>query len=88
MKKINSSVLSNPTSGDFAEVVSNVSRLNHQNVNKLVGYCTEHDQHLLVYEFHGNGSLYDFLYMSDEFSRPLTWNTRVKIVLGSAQALE
>ncbi|KMZ57867.1 Kinase [Zostera marina] len=88
VKKINSSVLSNPTSGDFAEVVSNVSRLNHQNVNKLVGYCTEHDQHLLVYEFHGNGSLYDFLYMSDEFSRPLTWNTRVKIVLGSAQALE
>lgn len=55
---------------------------------ELVGYCSEHGQHLLVYEFYNNGSLYDFLHLSDEYSKPLTWNTRVKIALGTARALE
>jgi len=43
---------------------------------------------LLIYEFHKNGSLHEFLHLEDEYSKPLTWNTRVKIALGSARALE
>ncbi|KAL0341777.1 UNVERIFIED_CONTAM: protein STRUBBELIG-RECEPTOR FAMILY 6 [Sesamum calycinum] len=58
------------------------------NITELVGYCSEHGQHLLVYEFHRNGSLHDFLHLSDEYSKPLTWNSRVKIALGTARALE
>ncbi|XP_043720076.1 protein STRUBBELIG-RECEPTOR FAMILY 6 [Telopea speciosissima] len=88
VKKIDSSALPSQSSEDFMEVVSNISRLCHPNVTELVGYCSEHGQHLLVYEFHGNGSLHDFLHLSDEFSKPLTWNTRVKIALGTARALE
>ncbi|XP_010273793.1 PREDICTED: protein STRUBBELIG-RECEPTOR FAMILY 6 [Nelumbo nucifera] len=88
VKKIDSSVLPNQSSEDFIEVVSNISRLHHPNVTELVGYCSEHGQHLLVYEFHRNGSLHDFLHLSDEYSKPLTWNTRVKIALGAARALE
>ncbi|KAK9281137.1 hypothetical protein L1049_004030 [Liquidambar formosana] len=86
VKKIDSSAL--PNSEDFTEIVSNISQLHHPNVTELVGYCSEHGQHLLVYEFHKNGSLHDFLHLSDEYSKPLTWNTRVKIALGSARALE
>ncbi|KAJ0988510.1 hypothetical protein J5N97_006866 [Dioscorea zingiberensis] len=88
VKKINSSALPNQSSEDFLELVSNVSRLHHPNLTELVGYCSEHGQHLLVYEFHKNGSLHDFLHVSDEYNRPLSWNTRVKIALGTAQALE
>ncbi|XP_043707581.1 protein STRUBBELIG-RECEPTOR FAMILY 6-like [Telopea speciosissima] len=88
VKKIDSSVLSSQSSEDFIEVVSNISRLHHPNVTELVGYCSEHGQHLLVYEFHRNGSLHDFLHLSDEYSKPLTWNSRVKIALGTARALE
>ncbi|XP_042486572.1 protein STRUBBELIG-RECEPTOR FAMILY 6 [Macadamia integrifolia] len=88
VKKIDSSALPSQSSEDFIEVVSNISQLCHPNVTELVGYCSEHGQHLLVYEFHGNGSLHDFLHLSDEFSKPLTWNTRVKIALGTARALE
>ncbi|CAL5352351.1 unnamed protein product [Camellia sinensis] len=88
VKKINSSALPNHLSEDFMDIVSDVFRLRHPNITKLVCYCSEHGQHLLVYEFHKNGSLYDFLYLSDEFSKPLTWNTRVKIALGTARALE
>lgn len=88
MKKINSSALPNQSSEDFLEVVSNVSRLHHPNLTELVGYCSEHGQHLMVYEFHKNGSLHDFLHISDEYKKPLSWNARVKIALGSARALE
>ncbi|KAL8535733.1 hypothetical protein ACS0TY_011388 [Phlomoides rotata] len=71
-------------SKDFLEIVSEISRLNHPNVVELIGYCCEHGQHLLVYEFYKNGSLH----LADEFSKPLTWNSRVKIALGTARALE
>ncbi|GMH14182.1 hypothetical protein Nepgr_016023 [Nepenthes gracilis] len=87
VKKIDSSVLSRYPE-DFTEIVANISRLHHPNVTELVGYCSEHGQHLLVYQFHKNGSLHDFLHLSDEYTKPLTWNTRVKIALGSARALE
>ncbi|KAJ4951047.1 hypothetical protein NE237_027879 [Protea cynaroides] len=88
VKKIDSSALPSQASEDFMVVVCNISQLCHPNVTELVGYCSEHGQHLLVYEFLGNGSLHDFLHLSDEFSKPLTWKTRVKIALGTAYALE
>lgn len=88
MKKINSSSLPTEASKSFMETVSNIARLHHPNVNELVGYCSEHGQHLLVYEFHKNGSLYDLLHLTDEYSKPLTWNSRVMIALGTARALE
>ncbi|KAK7397493.1 hypothetical protein VNO78_18668 [Psophocarpus tetragonolobus] len=88
VKKIDSSVLPNDLSDDFIEIISNISILHHPNVTELVGYCSEYGQHLLVYEFHKNGSLHDFLHLSDEYSKPLIWNSRVKIALGTARALE
>ncbi|KAK2353400.1 STRUBBELIG-receptor family [Trifolium repens] len=88
VKKIDSSVLPNNLSDDFMEIVSNLSRLHHPNVTELVGYCSEHGQHLLVYEFHKNGSLHDFLHLPDDYIKPLIWNSRVKIALGIARALE
>ncbi|XP_010937237.1 protein STRUBBELIG-RECEPTOR FAMILY 6 [Elaeis guineensis] len=88
VKKINSSALPNQSADDFIELVSNISRLHHPNLTELVGYCSEHGQYLLVYEFHKNGSLHDLLHLSDEYSKPLSWSTRVKIALGSARALE
>ncbi|KAB1218266.1 Protein STRUBBELIG-RECEPTOR FAMILY 7 [Morella rubra] len=88
VKKIDSSALPGELSEAFTEMVSNISQLHHQNVTELVGYCSEHGQHLLVYEFHKNGSLHDFLHLSDDYNKPLTWNTRVKIALGTARALE
>ncbi|KAK1581902.1 hypothetical protein Q3G72_010095 [Acer saccharum] len=88
VKKIDSSALPSELSDDFIEIVSNISHLNHPNVMELVGYCSEYGQHLLVYEYHKNGSLHDFLHLSDEYNKPLIWNSRVKIALGTARALE
>ncbi|XP_022955864.1 protein STRUBBELIG-RECEPTOR FAMILY 6-like isoform X2 [Cucurbita moschata] len=88
VKKIDSAAFPRGLLEDFTEIVANVSQLHHPNVTELMGYCSEHGLHLLVYEFHKNGSLHDFLHISDEYSKPLTWNSRVKIALGTARALE
>nr|TKS02460.1 protein STRUBBELIG-RECEPTOR FAMILY 6-like [Populus alba] len=88
VKKLDSGILPSHMSDDFMEMVSSISLLHHPNVTELVGYCSEHGQHLLVYEFHKNGSLHDFLHLSDEYSKPLIWNSRVKIALGTARALD
>ncbi|CAA7018524.1 unnamed protein product [Microthlaspi erraticum] len=88
VKKIDSSALPHGMTDDFTEIVSKIASLDHPNVTKLVGYCSEHGQHLVVYEFHKNGSLHDFLHLSEEESKALVWNSRVKIALGTARALE
>ncbi|KAK8941255.1 Protein STRUBBELIG-RECEPTOR FAMILY 6 [Platanthera zijinensis] len=88
VKKINSSSLPHQSTEGFIGLVSTISKLHHPNISELAGYCFEHGQHLLVYEFHKNGSLKDLLHLTDEDSNPLNWNDRVKIALGSARALE
>ena len=88
MKKLNITALPSQSSDDFYELVSNISKLHHPNLSELVGYCMEHGKHLLVFDFHRNGSLHDMLHLSDEYNKPLSWNSRVKIALCSARALE
>lgn len=88
VKKLDTSTLSLQRPEDFLEAVSSISRLHHPNITELVGYCTEHEQYLLVYEYFDNGSLYDVLHMADETTRNLSWNIRVKIALGTARVLE
>ncbi|KAK8953922.1 Protein STRUBBELIG-RECEPTOR FAMILY 8 [Platanthera zijinensis] len=87
VKKLDGAALSLQDEDVFLEAVSNISHLRHPNVTALVGYCAEHDQHLLVYEYISNGALHDMLHFSDD-SRTFSWNARVKVALGTARALE
>lgn len=73
---------------DFLHVVEGLSRLQHSNTAELVGYCAEHDQRLLVYEYVSRGTLNELLHFSGENTKGLSWNVRIKIALGSARALE
>ncbi|CAK9162523.1 unnamed protein product [Ilex paraguariensis] len=88
VKKIDSSLFQGEGGVDFTEIVTNISKLHHPNIAEIVGYCSEQGQHMLVYEYFRNGSLHEFLHLSDNFSKPLTWNTRIKIALGTARAVE
>ncbi|KAL8227535.1 hypothetical protein R6Q57_015119 [Mikania cordata] len=54
------------------------------NLVKLIGYCIEDDQRLLVYEFLPRGSLENHLFRR---SLPLPWSIRMKIALGAAKGL-
>ncbi|BAF25835.1 Os09g0559900 [Oryza sativa Japonica Group] len=75
-------------SSDFMDTVNGIAKLRHTNISELVGYCSEPGHYMLVYDYHMNGSLYDFLHLSDDYSRPLTWDTRVRIAACTAHALE
>lgn len=88
VKKLDTSASMSQKDDDFLEVVSNISKLRHSNIVELVGYCVEHSQHLLVYEYMSNGTLHDILHSGDELNKKFSWNVRVRIALGAARALE
>lgn len=88
MKKIDSSHFQRTNSESFSEIVQNISRIRHTNIAELVGFCSEQGHNILIYDYYRNGSLHEFLHMSDDFSKPLTWNTRIRIALGTARAVE
>lgn len=64
--------------------VNFLGELLHPNLVKLVGYCIEDDQRLLVYEYMPRGSLENHLFRR---SLPLPWSIRMKIALGAAKGL-
>ncbi|CAN1295805.1 Serine/threonine-protein kinase PBS1 [Linum perenne] len=64
-----------------------LSLLHHPNLVKLIGYCAEGTQRLLVYEYMPLGSLEDRLFGNQNLC-PLNWKTRIKIAAGTAKGLE
>ncbi|KAL9236328.1 hypothetical protein vseg_011012 [Gypsophila vaccaria] len=73
---------------EFLVEVLMLSLLNNENLVKLVGYCAEGPQRLLVYEFMAKGSLEDHLLDLKPDKTPLDWKTRMKIAEGAARGLE
>ncbi|KAM5556414.1 hypothetical protein ABKV19_024015 [Rosa sericea] len=61
-----------------------LGRLRHPNVVKLLGYCYEDDQRLLVYEFMPHGSLEIHLFGRASNLQPLSWILRMKIAFGAS----
>ncbi|CAD6248339.1 unnamed protein product [Miscanthus lutarioriparius] len=60
-------------------------RLSHPNLVKLLGYCWEDKELLLVYEFMAKGSLENHLFRRG--CAPLSWELRLKIAIGAARGL-
>ncbi|OVA00620.1 Protein kinase domain [Macleaya cordata] len=73
---------------EFIVEVLMLSLLHHPNLVNLIGYCTDGDQRLLVYEYMPMGSLEDHLFDLSSDQETLDWNTRMKIAVGAAQGLE
>lgn len=88
IKKLDCSASMLEKDEDFLDFVGNISKLQHGNITELVGYCFEHGQRLLVYEYMSNGTLHEMLHLRDELNKKLPWNARVKTALGAAKALE
>uniref|UniRef100_A0A803QCN9 Receptor-like serine/threonine-protein kinase n=2 Tax=Cannabis sativa TaxID=3483 RepID=A0A803QCN9_CANSA len=63
-----------------------ISRLQHKNLVKLLGCCIERKERILIYEYMPNKSLDFYLFDSTRCSL-LTWEVRVRIILGISQGL-
>lgn len=69
---------------EYISEVKIISQLRHRNLVRLVGWCHEHGDLLLVYELMPNGSLNSHLYGKGVL---LSWYLRFKIALGLASAI-
>uniref|UniRef100_J3LP03 non-specific serine/threonine protein kinase n=1 Tax=Oryza brachyantha TaxID=4533 RepID=J3LP03_ORYBR len=67
-----------------AEVIF-LGQFRHPHLVKLLGYCCEDEERLLVYEFMPRGSLENHLFK--RISATLPWGTRIKIAIGAAKGL-
>ncbi|CAK9276016.1 unnamed protein product [Sphagnum jensenii] len=72
---------------EFRVEVEAIGRVRHKNLVRLLGYCAEGAQRMLVYEYVNNGNLEQWLHGPLAKSNPLTWEARMRIVLGTAKAL-
>ncbi|XP_021283849.1 probable serine/threonine-protein kinase PIX13 isoform X2 [Herrania umbratica] len=81
---------SNPDSSqglqEWQAEVKFLGKFCHPNLVKLLGYCWEENQFLLVYEYMQKGSLENHLFRMGG-AEPLTWETRLRIAIGAAQGL-
>lgn len=72
---------------EFENVVDLLSKIRHQNIVSLLGYCIHGETRFLVYELMQNGSLESHLHGPSHGSA-LTWHLRMKIALDVARGLE
>ncbi|KAF5202780.1 kinase [Thalictrum thalictroides] len=73
---------------EWQSEVDFLGRLFHPNLVKLIGYCWEEKEFLLVYEFMQKGSLENHLFRRGGSAvQPLSWDIRLKIAIGAARGL-
>lgn len=63
-----------------------LGKFSHPNLVKLLGYCWEERQYLLVYEHMQRGSLESHLFRKCAVET-IPWDTRIKIAIGAARGL-
>ncbi|CAI5487624.1 unnamed protein product [Closterium sp. Naga37s-1] len=77
--------------GEWMSEVLLLGRLSHPNLVRLLGYSTDREEAILVYELLSNGSLDAWLFSDDSSSsrvqRVLTWEERVRIALDATMGL-
>lgn len=69
---------------EFMTELKIIGRTHHKNLVRLLGFCTEANHRLLVYELMKNGTLSDFLFAEKESP---SWDLRTEMALGIARGL-
>ncbi|CAN6463735.1 unnamed protein product [Victoria cruziana] len=71
---------------EFMNEVILIAKLQHKNLVRLLGYCVERAETMLIYEFMPNGSLDAFFY-DPQKRKSLDWEKRFNIIMGSARGI-
>ncbi|XP_077218467.1 putative receptor-like protein kinase At5g18500 [Tasmannia lanceolata] len=72
---------------EFRVEVEAIGHVRHKNLVRLLGYCVEGTHRMLVYEYVNNGNLEQWLHGAMRQRGFLTWEARIKVLLGTAKAL-
>ncbi|XP_059648378.1 probable receptor-like protein kinase At5g18500 [Cornus florida] len=72
---------------EFGVEVEAIGHVRHKNLVRLLGYCIEGTQRMLVYEYVNNGNLEQWLHGPLHEQGCLTWEARMKVLIGTAKAL-
>ncbi|KAJ0971654.1 hypothetical protein J5N97_019613 [Dioscorea zingiberensis] len=72
---------------EFRVEVEAIGHVRHKNLVRLLGYCIEGIHRMLVYEYVNNGNLEQWLHGAMRQHGVLSWDNRMKIILGTAKAL-
>ncbi|XP_031103062.1 probable receptor-like protein kinase At2g23200 [Ipomoea triloba] len=82
---------------EFHTEIMVLSRIRHRHLVSLIGYCSEQEEMILVYEFMEKGTLRDHLYSfkpqqpgsgrSSGSVSVLSWDQRLEICIGAAKGL-
>ncbi|KAG6385015.1 hypothetical protein SASPL_153839 [Salvia splendens] len=71
---------------EFHTEIRVLSKIRHQHLVSLIGYCDEKDEMILVYEFMENGTLREHLY--GDVIRSLSWDERLRICCEAAKGID
>ncbi|CAL9090201.1 unnamed protein product [Musa textilis] len=69
----------------FNAEIQTLGRIRHRHIVRLLGFCSNHETNLLVYEYMPNGSLGEVLH--GKKGGHLHWDTRYKIAAEAAKGL-
>ncbi|PON85327.1 Cysteine rich receptor like kinase [Trema orientale] len=80
------SIGSEQGSEEFTNEVLLIMKLQHTNLVRLLGFCVDGEEKLLVYEYMPNNSL-DVALFDQRMRAKLNWSTRLKIIDGIARGI-
>ncbi|KAJ4747726.1 Protein kinase superfamily protein [Rhynchospora pubera] len=72
---------------EFKVEVEAIGRVRHKHLVRLLGFCVEGANRVLVYEFVDNGNLEQWLHGNMGPTSPLNWDIRMSIILGTAKGI-
>ncbi|CAN0912782.1 Putative G-type lectin S-receptor-like serine/threonine-protein kinase At1g61610 [Linum grandiflorum] len=71
---------------EFKNEINVIAKLQHRNLVRLLGYCVQEDEKMVVYEYMSNKSL-DFFLFDPTKQTALDWGKRLTIIEGIARGL-
>lgn len=89
VKRMDPELVSSKGLQEFQAEISMLGKVRHRNLVALLGYCTENNERLLVYEFMPQGTLSQHLFHWEQNGlKPLNLNSRLLIALDVAHGMQ